>query len=176
MAGGLGAALLIVLAVAAWQDKSIDIPLISERHKAQADQALIKQKPTDVNGCLAAWNAQPTEEQGEATTTAAATIFSYQEYLEGDPNALEARIALYEGPKVEIGLGGGYVQEVVAGECLVLLPTTKIMLGYPAFENEWATLEGDGAAPLFSFVSDPYSSSPATIVKNGNLRLLGPRY
>jgi hypothetical protein len=59
--GGVGAIIVIVLAIAAWKDKSIDIPLVSEggsAAKAHAGSSPVAEEPEgpDLQHCVDLWN------------------------------------------------------------------------------------------------------------------------
>jgi hypothetical protein len=62
LAGGIGAVFLIGIAIAAWQSKSVDIPLVSEGHSVARAQAQHggDDRPvasTDLENCIAVWNS-----------------------------------------------------------------------------------------------------------------------
>lgn len=67
--GGIGAAFLVVLAIVAWQVKSIDIPLVSEGHSAanagsgaKAGDAPVE---ADLQRCVVLWN-KPSNDYGRS--------------------------------------------------------------------------------------------------------------
>jgi hypothetical protein len=62
LAGGVGAVVLVVLAVVAWQVKSIDIPLVSEGHsvahaQANAESQSVAKGP-NLQRCVTLWDGQ----------------------------------------------------------------------------------------------------------------------